>query len=716
MSLFFHPRICHIGALLGVLAVLVMTSPVKAGELDIRADSIYFAAENNTYIAEGQVKVVLDQRVLLADRIEYEQNTGMIFAVGQVQYRHIDGSIIYADEMRISETLEVENFVNFRAETTEKARIAANSVVKNDEKFRKFDQFVYTRCTRCQEKPHEPPIWQIEADEAVHDLENRNYIANNAVLRMAGWPVLYTPYFRIPDSTVERTSGFLRPSIGSVKSGSDSERFVVTPYFVDLSLDKNLLINPALTSDGGKLVDLQYHQALDAGSLKAKVSYGTLKLQGDKTPREVGHYEINAALNSQPNVEFGGNFRHTSNPGYLAKNPILTSDFTLLYSSDAYWRRYGFFQPRDLIEVTAIGFKDHRTNVNTDKAPSLVPELRGQFYSKTDQYSGRFRGGFSLRQINQSAFATTQSFHADTEYRIGMIHPFGIVGHYSAKADISHFRYDSHREGLSSGNKTLLFPRVHGSLRLPFQRQFEDSIGVFEPILTLSLTPGSVNSNQIPNQDAGVLSSSEALFSSSEKYSGITRRDDSNRLSVATEYSQFWETGTKASVLVGRSFELSTSSITDASLNRFEKRDNDYILRARLQHRAGLFFENRFAIDNENNHRINSHEFDFSWQNMIWDMTPYANYSFHRRDAQTSLGGRENLDIGLTKKISQYWDFSASAHFDLQRTNNKLRNGKIRLYYQDDCIKMEFYSKHDNATSRFVDKQSTYGTTLELIF
>ncbi|NQY81792.1 MAG: LPS assembly protein LptD, partial [Alphaproteobacteria bacterium] len=494
--------------------------------------------------------------------------------------------------------------------------------------------------------------------------------------------------------------------------------YIVTPYFFDLGLDKNLFITPTLATKARAVTHLHYTQAFDTGSATLNASYGRLDLGKGAGKQAVGHYEASLVLRPQPNVEVGGSLRHNSNPGYLARLPIKSSTFTTLYSSDLYWRQYGLNHPRNRLEATAISYRDHRSSVTVDQAPRFVPELNGQFYGDTDAYGGRFQHNFAARHIQQEEFAHTQSLSAASNYQIGRVHRYGVVGNYQAGVDLSYFRYRSDRTGLKSGSKILAYPRAHASWRLPYQRDFDNATGVFEPIAGFSVTPGAINSNTLPNQDAGLLANNETLLFSSEKISGRTRRDDSTRLSLAVEYDHYWHSGTIASLLMGRSFELRAPSLStnDAALRRFEKRDDDYIVRLRLNHRNGLFIEDRLSIDNDNNNQINAHEVETSWKNMAWNITPSLDYAYHRPDDVRKLAGRHQFTAGFTKTFGQYWALKGSTHYDLNHTEEKFRNRQLRLRYEDECLKIVAYYKRDKHVSRYLNQEQVWGMNFDLKF
>ncbi len=699
-----------------VATALVLLPPIsKAGEIDIQADNVHYDAEQQSYIAIGDVTVSRDSRVLLAKHVRYNQESGMIHAKGNVQLRTADGTILYADEMHVDDTLTREEASNFRTQTPEGIRVAASNLTKTDDTARHFENFVYTPCVPCKEDPAVPPAWQVTATKAEHNLESKDYILHNAVIEVGGWPVFYTPYFSHPDSTVKRRTGFLQTTYGQTEKLG---QYIITPYFVDLGLDKNLLITPTATERTGSVVAMDYTQALDDGTFTAKVSYGQMELLKDKGDQAVGHYDFTLTMRPQSHIVFGGNLRHTSNPGYLGSLPVKSSNFGTLYNSHAYWRQYGTQNLRNRIEAKVVSYRDYRSSVTVDEAPFLVPEINAQYYQDIDSYGGRLKYNFSARHIQQKNIANTQSVSIGADYHIGQILPYGIVADYNASLEGSLFRYNSDQAGIKSGTHGQVYPRLHGSWRLPYQRAFDGATGVFQPIASFSLSPLSVNSKNLPNQDAGVLASNEALLFSSEKISGKTRRDDSTRLGLAAEYNHYWETGTMASLLLGRSFEFRAPSLSnsDRAMKRFEKRDNDYIARVRMKHRNGLLLESRMTFDNDGAHKLNSHGFEAAWPNMLHGFSPSLNYTFQRQDTQSALARKHQFSANFSQTIGEFWTLSGHTSYDFDHAEKKFRTGTLRLAYDDECLKIFGFYTRDQSTSRYTEDQQTWGMTFQLKF
>src|SRR3546814_18050795 len=78
-------------------------------------------------------------------------------------------------------------------------------------------------------------------------------------------PVLYTPYLRHPDPTVDRRSGFLAPTFGT---GDFLGYAYGQPYFWAIDDTKDLTVAPLVSSEQGINLTGEYRQLFTNGELR----------------------------------------------------------------------------------------------------------------------------------------------------------------------------------------------------------------------------------------------------------------------------------------------------------------------------------------------------------------------------------------------------------------------------------------------------------------
>ena len=86
-------------------------------------------------------------------------------------------------------------------------------------------------------------------------METQDVIYKNATFDIFGHSVVTIPHFSYPRPTVKRRSGFLFPQIDFNTNDGVS---ITTPYFYDISQDKNLTISPTIFSEHLPLIGMEY--------------------------------------------------------------------------------------------------------------------------------------------------------------------------------------------------------------------------------------------------------------------------------------------------------------------------------------------------------------------------------------------------------------------------------------------------------------------------
>jgi LPS-assembly protein len=131
-------------------------------------------------------------------------------------------------------------------------RIYGNSS-KKKANITKVKKAIFTSCKLSDDCPP----WAIQAEEITHDLEKKDIIYKNPILRIYDYPVFYYPRFSHPDPSVERRSGILQPQLNNSNILGSS---VFLPYFHVLSDNKDITYKPTIFDDGIYMFQNEYRQ------------------------------------------------------------------------------------------------------------------------------------------------------------------------------------------------------------------------------------------------------------------------------------------------------------------------------------------------------------------------------------------------------------------------------------------------------------------------
>ena len=138
-------------------------------------------------------------------------------------------------------------------------RIFANSSKKIGN-ITKTKKAIFTSCKLSGDCPP----WSIQAEEINHDLQKKDIIYKNPVLRIYDYPIFYYPRFSHPDPSVERRSGILQPQLNNSNILGSS---IYLPYFHVLSENKDITYKPTIFDDGIFMIQNEYRQKNEYSNL-----------------------------------------------------------------------------------------------------------------------------------------------------------------------------------------------------------------------------------------------------------------------------------------------------------------------------------------------------------------------------------------------------------------------------------------------------------------
>ena len=225
-----------------------------ADETRITADSVSFYPTGRSELV-GHVDVYQTQRVVNAEtayvyRDAKTRQVTKIELLGNVHYLE-PGRLMIAKKATINPNDKsgfVENVLYRLDVNRAEARLPAWGRASFIERFANQNSLLrkatYSTC------PPQDRSWQIEADEISLNNANQTGVAKNALLRVADWPLVYTPYMSFPTSNA-RKSGFLLPIYGYSNVGGFD---LALPYYWNIAPNFDATIIPHEYSLRGTMI------------------------------------------------------------------------------------------------------------------------------------------------------------------------------------------------------------------------------------------------------------------------------------------------------------------------------------------------------------------------------------------------------------------------------------------------------------------------------
>lgn len=213
-------------------------------------------------LAEGDVDFRRGGLVIGADRLHYDVPTDRASARGHVRIER-DGARYAGEQLELA----VQRFEGFfLAPTFEFEQLGAGGRADRID-FLDTSRAVAinARYTSCPRDGSGDPDWVLETDRVRMDFEANEGVAEGAVLRFLGAPILALPTLTFPLSDA-RKSGWLPPGVDvDNKSGLD----LSLPYYWNIAPNRDATIVPRLITRRGFGVDAEfrYLEASDEGAL-----------------------------------------------------------------------------------------------------------------------------------------------------------------------------------------------------------------------------------------------------------------------------------------------------------------------------------------------------------------------------------------------------------------------------------------------------------------
>lgn len=230
--------------------------------LTVEADEIRGRPDLET-VAEGKVVLQRGPVVLRADRLTFDQPDATVRARGGVRLE-AQGNLFAGSELQ----LQVQRFEGylldpeyFFARTQAGGR--ADRIDFIDRHRSRAVNATYTSCGRDGSGG---PAWVLSAQRVKMDFEANEGVAEGAVLRFYGVPLLAAPVLSFP-LTDERKSGWLPPTL-NIDSRSGFE--LAVPYYWNIAPNRDATFTPfVLTRRGvGAEGEFRYLEEADRGELR----------------------------------------------------------------------------------------------------------------------------------------------------------------------------------------------------------------------------------------------------------------------------------------------------------------------------------------------------------------------------------------------------------------------------------------------------------------
>lgn len=703
-------------ALVALLFLPNARAEEKAPEIpgELREKPIFFSSDEVIYdeelgvvTASGNVEITQDGRTLLADTVSYNQRSGVVTAAGNVSLIEEDGTVFFAEYVELSDDLR-NGFINdVGVLMTDKSRIAAASGTRRDGKVTTFNKAVFSACELCREDPTRPPLWQLKADEVVHDQEAHTITYRNARMEFFGIPVAYTPYFKHPDPTVDRQSGFLAPTFGS----SDSLGLTLqVPYYWDISPDRDATFEPIITTKQSVVLAGQYRELFKNGmyEFNGSATVADREKNGQTESNQFrGHVDTIGRFEINEDWRWGFDAERASDDTYLrlynfSDDSWLTSNLYTEYLSG-----------RNFAGLDGYMFQGLREDIHNEELPIILPLMNYNYLGEPDSIGGRTSIDANLGVLTRREGRDTRRISLITGWEMPFFGPIGDVYRLRASLEtdgywVNDFDPDDSDNVNPPGPSESEFagrilPQLALQWRYPLVRPASWGDQIVEPIVQLVAGTDTANNHDIPNEDSLDFEFSDANLFSLNRFPGVDRVDPGSRVDYGLKWAITGPTIGQINAFLGQSYRFETDDAFGSG-SGLEDNLSDIVGRVRLTPQEDIDISYRF--------RFNKDNFDSERQEIDLSVGPPAlnldlSYIFLANDTTTQeFDTREELVFAIGAQLNENWSIFGGHRRDLEA--NDALSTAIGLSYQDECFFISAEGKRTFYEDREIEPEDSF--------
>ncbi|MBQ4070002.1 MAG: LPS-assembly protein LptD [Alphaproteobacteria bacterium] len=630
-----------------------------------------------------------EPKVITADKIEYDLKTETIKTTGDTEivnasgqrmtlidsYLTKNGESLSGDDIR----LWLGNHVYIESENIERKgdiTIARNAL--------------FTACDNCDSFGD---AWKISTYKIVHNMDTRMLRFYSPILWTYDIPVLWLPFFEMPDPGIKHKTGFLMPDFESTnKMGTQ----INIPLYIAISDTHDVTLTTSYLTQENPLFQIEH---------RLNAPHSEYRTRGSFTHNRAG--ENRWHIFNDDVIELGEYARATV---FLER----TSDKT-------YLQKYGFYgdQPyldsgaklelfgqSSYIVADAHIFQELRDSTGRYSAPdgNILPNIRA--VHQTQPLFGETYATFGADVLGISGDGTSsQRLIGDARLTTPWTLWGGnrVTASVSARYDVYHFNNTEMIDQQNfSGFKNRFLPSGYLEWGLPMFRPSSNWTQILEPRARLTVMRRTDEDRFALNNDsAGALLTDSTLFSDN-RFSGLDLWENGTFADYGLRWSGFNENGHTFEIFLGQTYDFIDRAATDPN-SGFHNGASDYVGRISYNNTKWLNVATRFRLGQES---LSLRHVETSAN--IGTSRNFLNighiWSQQFIDAQTADEDINEAVIGAGIQLTNRWSVRWNAIYNMEYNEFQRHTGGF--FYTHPCYYLSVEYRRDNAI-----KEDYVGTT-----
>ncbi|MGB0635500.1 MAG: LPS-assembly protein LptD, partial [Paracoccaceae bacterium] len=494
---------------------------------NLSADSILYNEKSGDIEASGNVVVVKDHLTLYTNKLIYDASTDSIVVPEKLRlYDNIKKEETHGSYGELSSDLRNGILKSARIIQQQQLQITAGKLEQQEGRYTVLNKAVTSYCKVCKEDS--TPIWEIRSRKVVKDNVKEIIIFEDAIFRVLGFPVFYTPYLHIPHSQIKRASGFLKPSyIYDNKNGLK----IFTPYFITLGDHADILLTPWIKSEGVDTVEVRFRE---------KLHFGDLNITHSSTIEKQSKYRWFLFMNADiPELPYGFkgslNLKKTSDATYRSEYGFGSED--RLRNSFSANRT----NKKQHIETNFIHYETLRTTESNSTMPNTIVDAE---YNK--RFAPETLGGVLDIKIDTRGNYRTQSNKNETDGSSRDVVRLSSMVNWQKDWNIgngiiagigSQIRSDSYKvyQDPSANDIHSFNPSGSIGIKWPIISKKEKNTHFIEP--KIQFISSDNGRNLIPNEDSLLPEFDETNLFEFSRFPGVDTYEKGQRVNLGINYT-----------------------------------------------------------------------------------------------------------------------------------------------------------------------------------
>ncbi|WP_285017794.1 LPS assembly protein LptD [Novosphingobium sp. fls2-241-R2A-195] len=701
----------------GPIAGAPAAPPVSTGETEpvaFEADDVQY--EQNSEVVTATGNVVLRRRddkgqvqSVRADKVTWNRQSGKILADGNVRMVDQDGNQLYTEQVELTDELKTGMMENLLLVMREGGRLAAlkGERIANGDVI--LNKAAYTGCDvtdddGCPKKPS----WRIVAKQVIYSDTQKRVRFKDARIELFG--VVQLPLLGLTISTDgHAVSGFLMPDL---KSSPSNGIEIAQSYYWKLAENRDLTGTVSAFTQAAPMASLQYRALTDKGayqitglataSSRIPIYSGTGEeiTSGERSFR--GYIFANGKFQLDDNWSVTASIRRATDRTFLRRYDNNRDDRLRSMveveriDQDSYFTIAGYAtqtmvanRTQGLIPV-ALPMIDYRRRIDD-------PLLGGKFELQANSLAiSRTDGQDTQRAFASAQWSLRQLTNMGQEITFtGLVR--GDVYHSSDNALTTEDLY----RGLSGWQQRGIATAAV-DVKWPLVGQAFGGTQVLTPRVQLVASP-HVKNLAIPNEDSRAVDLDTGNLFALNRFPGYDRVEDGVRFTYGFDW-QFERPRWKIKTTVGQSVRLSNQNTVLPDGTGLSNKTSDIVGRTEIRYRDFLNFIHRFRVDKDTM-AVRRNEFDA----VIGNTQSYLELGYTRLNRNIvndieDLQDREELRAAGRIAFARYWSMFGSAVVNMTSRKDNPEYGsngfqplrtRFGAAYEDDCVQISLTWRRD---------------------